>query len=59
VAQHRGVGESGTKSPRGNDASHREEGVAELRSSVIRVNSKIASTARRRKKEGEKEMKSY
>lgn len=36
------------------DESH-GKGVAELRSSVIRINSKNASPARRREKKGEKE----
>jgi hypothetical protein len=38
----------------GDNESYRENGVAELRSSVIRVNSKNASLARSRRKEGEK-----
>ena len=44
-----------TWSHRRAEESYREKGVAEFRSSVIRVNGKNASPARRRRKEGEKE----
>jgi hypothetical protein len=43
------------KVSRSEDESHREKGVAELRSSVIRVNGRNDSPTRRREKEGEKE----
>jgi hypothetical protein len=43
------------KSRRGDNESRREKGVAELRSSVIRINSKNASPAENRKEEVEKE----
>lgn len=44
------------KSRRDNDESHRGKGVAELRSSVIRINSKNASPTESREEEGEKKM---
>ena len=44
--------ESNAKSRRGDDASRMEKGVAELKGSAIRVNSKIALPARLGKKEG-------
>jgi len=43
------------KSQRCDDESYREKGVAELRSSVIRINSKNASPAETKEEEGEKE----
>jgi hypothetical protein len=48
-------GEGDEKSRRGNNKSHRGKGVAELRSSVIRINSKNASPVESRKEQGEKE----